>query len=300
MVDFTYQRGLFNYNTRRGNMRFIKSILEFISKYFKSLLFLLILYLVFAPSKSVELKKPNLMKIDINGAIFDDKEFLKKIEEAQKRYIKGVLIEINSPGGAVAPSVEMSLAVKRLKDKKPVVAYAKGMMTSGSYYASIWADKIVANPGSMIGSIGVIFDSVNIEELASKIGIKEQVVKAGKYKQIGTPTRKWKDFEKAELEKVINNTYKMFVTDVANARGLKITDKDKFADAHIFTAQGAKKVGLIDKVGSIYDAKELLYKLAKVKNPVWKKEDRFDKFLDKVISKIGFSIYSNFYGLKAW
>ena len=281
-------------------MRFIKSILEFISKYFKSLLFLLILYLVFAPSKSVELKKPNLMKIDINGAIFDDKEFLKKIEEAQKRYIKGVLIEINSPGGAVAPSVEMSLAIKRLKDKKPVVAYAKGMMTSGSYYASIWADKIVANPGSMIGSIGVIFDSVNIEELASKIGIKEQVVKAGKYKQIGTPTRKWKDFEKAELEKVINNTYKMFVTDVANARGLKITDKDKFADAHIFTAQGAKKVGLIDKVGSIYDAKELLYKLAKVKNPIWKKEDRFDKFLDKVISKIGFSIYSNFYGLKAW
>ena len=91
-------------------MRFIKSILEFISKYFKSLLFLLILYLVFAPLKSVELKKPNLMKIDINGAIFDDEEFLKKIEEAQKRYIKGVLIEmrfmtrINSFSGLWFPS----------------------------------------------------------------------------------------------------------------------------------------------------------------------------------------------------
>jgi protease-4 len=281
-------------------MSFIKSVLEFISKYFKSLLFLLILYLIFAPSKGVDLQKPNLIKITLNGAIFDDKEFLEKINEAQKPYIKGVLVEVNSPGGAVAPSVEMSLAIKRLKKKKPVVAYAKGMMASGSYYASIWADKIVANPGSMIGSIGVIFESANIEELSSKLGIKEQVVKAGKYKQIGTPTREWKPFEKEELQKVINNTYDMFVKDVADARGLKLSDKNKFADAHIFTAKGAKEVGLVDEIGSIYDAKELLYKLAKVKNPIWKKEDRFDKFLDKVISKVGFSIYSNFYGLKAW
>ena len=281
-------------------MNFIKSILEFISKYFKSLLFLLILYLVFAPSKSVELQKPNLIKISINGAIFDDKEFLEKIQEAQKANIKGVLVEVNSPGGAVAPSVEMSYAIKRLRDKKPVIAYAKGMMTSGSYYASIWANKIVANPGSMIGSIGVIFESANIEELSSKLGIKEQVVKAGKYKQIGTPTREWKPYEKAELQKVINNTYDMFVKDVAKARGLKLSDKEKFADAHVFTAQGAKKVGLVDEIGTIYEAKELLYKLAKVKNPIWKKEDKFDKFLDKFISKVSFSIYSNLYGLKAW
>jgi len=194
----------------------------------------------------------------------------------------------------------MSYAIKRLSKKKPVVAYAKGMMTSGSYYASIWANKIVANPGSMIGSIGVIFESANIEELSSKLGIKEQVVKAGKYKQIGTPTREWKPYEKAELQKVINNTYDMFVKDVAKARGLKLSDKENFADAHVFTAYGAKKVGLVDEIGTIYEAKELLYKLAKVKNPIWKKEDRFDKFLDKFISKVGFSIYSNLYGLKAW
>jgi len=281
-------------------MSFIKNVLEFIGKYFKSLLFLLILYIVFAPSKSVELQQPNLMKIDIKGAIFDDEEFLRKIDEAKKENIKGVLLVINSPGGAVAPSVEMSLAVKKLKKQKPVIAYAKGMMTSGSYYASIWADEIVANPGSMIGSIGVIFSSPNIEELSQKLGIKEQVVKAGKYKQIGTPTREWKPFEKAELQKVISNTYKMFIKDVADARGLDINKSSEFADAHIFTAQGAKKVGLVDMIGSIDDAKEKLIKLSKVKDPVWKKEDRFDKFLDKVLSKVGVSIYTNFYGLKAW
>jgi len=281
-------------------MSYIKNVLEFISKYFKSLLFLLILYLVFAPAKSVELKKPNLMKISISGPIISDKDFLKKIDEAQKSNIKGVLLEINSPGGSVAPSVEMSLAIKRLKKEKPVVAYAKGTMASGSYYASIWADKIVANPGSMIGSIGVIFESANIEELSQKLGIKEQVVKAGKYKQVGTPTRAWKPYEKAELQKVIQNTYKMFVKDVADARGLDINKSDEFANAHIFTALGAKKVGLIDSIGSIYDAKEELIKLSKVKDPVWKKEDKFEKLFDKLSSKIGFSIYSAFYGLKAW
>jgi len=281
-------------------MNFIKSILEFISKYFKSLLFLLILYLVFSPSKSIDYKEPNLAKISLNGAIFDDEKFLQEVELAKKKNIKGVLLVINSPGGSVAPSVEMSLAIKKLKEQKPVVAYAKGMMASGSYYAGIWADKIIANPGSMIGSIGVIFESANIEGLTQKLGIKEQVVKAGKYKQIGTPTREWKPFEKEELQKVITNTYKMFVKDVADARGLDINKSSEFADAHVFTALGAKKAGLVDEIGSIDDAKESLYKLSKVKDPIWQQKDKFDKFLDKFISKLGFSIYSNFYGLKAW
>ena len=173
-------------------------------------------------------------------------------------------------------------------------------MASGSYYASIWASKIVANPGAMIGSIGVIFEAPNIEELANKLGISEQVVKAGKYKQIGTPTRKWLPYEKAELQKMINSTYDMFVKDVASARGLKLKDKDKFADAHVFTASEAKKVGLVDEIGSIYEAKKEVIKLSGVKKAVWKKEDRYEKFLDKVLSKISFNIYSYLWGMKAW
>ena len=280
-------------------MKVIKSILEFISKYFKALIFLLILYLVFVPSKKANFQKPNLMDIQITGPIFSDKEFLKKIDEAMRDSIKGVLLVINSPGGAVAPSIEMSLAIKRLKEKKPVVAYAKGLMASGSYYAGIWADKIIANPGATIGSIGVIFESPNFEELANRLGIKEQIVKRGKYKQVGTPTRAWKPYEKEELQKIIDNTYNMFVADVARARKLDINKSNQFADAHIFTASQAKKVGLVDEIGSIYEAKKEIIKLSNVKKVVWKKEDKFEKFFEKITSKITLSILSYFWGVKA-
>jgi len=274
----------------------ITAFLDFIQKYFKALIFLLIIFALFATSKDHALQKPNLARIELNGPIFDAKEVLKKIDEAGSANIKGVLLVVNSPGGAVAPSIEISLAIKRLKKKKPVVAYAAGTMASGSYYASIWADKIVANPGSTIGSIGVIFESANIKKLIEKLGIEPQVVKAGKYKEVGTPFREWKDFEKAEIKKVIFDTYNMFVKDVVKARKLDIKDKDKFAQAHIFTAYQAKKVGLIDEVGTIYDAKNLLYGLSGVKNPIWKKEDKFEKFMEKLTNETSSKIASFIFG----
>lgn len=281
-------------------MKYIREFFEFLTKYFKGLLFLLILYLIFSPVKEDKFSKPNLMKIELSGPIMSDEEFLRKIDRAmQDRSIKGVLVEVDSPGGAVGPSVEMSLAIKKLTIKKPVVAYAKGLMASGSYYASIWANKIIANPGSTIGSIGVIFEVPNLQPLTQKIGIKMQVVKAGKYKEIGTPIREWKPFERAELDKVIKNTYKMFVSDVAKARKLDVNNSSQFADAHIFTAFGAKEVGLVDKIGSIYDAKEELKKLSKVKKAIWLKEGKVDKIIDKFLSKLSFTIYSNLFGLKA-
>jgi len=277
----------------------ITAFLSFIQKYFKSLIFLVILFLLFGtPSSSI--KPSNLMKIELNGPIFDSERFLADIKEAEKSNIKGVLMVVNSPGGAVAPSIEMSLAVKRLKEKKPVIAYAGGIMASGSYYASIHANKIIANPGAMIGSIGVIFQSANIKELADKLGIKEQTVKAGKFKQIGTPTREWKDFERAELQRMIDDTYDMFVTDVATARHLDINKSSNYADAHVFTARNAKKVGLIDEVGSLYDAQKEIEKLSGVTFPLWKEKDKIDKFMDKFITESVSRIGSYFYGIMAY
>ena len=278
----------------------VTGVLDFIKNYFFILLVLTIgLVYLFAPQNQ-KATKPNLMRIDIVGPILQSDRFLKKIDEASKDNIKGVLVYINSPGGLVAPSVEMSYAIKRLKKKKPVIVYAAGTMASGSYYAGIWADKIVANPGSIIGSIGVIFDGFNISELAKKLGIKEQTIKMGKYKEAGTFMREWSKDEKEELNRVLKDTYNMFVYDVAKARGLKIKEKDKFADAHIFTANRAKMVGLIDEVGTIYNAEKDLVKLSGVLEPKWKKRDKFEKYLDKLlngaISKV--SIY--FGGLKAY
>jgi protease-4 len=272
----------------------------FIQTHFKTVFFLTILYFVVSSSDTVNLETANLQIIELNGPIMIVDEVLEKIEKAKKNVaIKGVLLKVNSPGGAVAPSVELAYAIKELNDIKPVVAYASGIMASGSYYASIWANKIIANPGSMIGSIGVIMQSADASELMSKIGIKTQTVKMGKYKEAGTPTRKWTKDERAELEKITKDTYDMFISDVSTARKLKKENHEIYADAHIFTSSQAKKVGLIDEVGTIKTAKLELLNLTKVKKPIWAKEDKMDKFMAELINNSLANITTNLNGLMA-
>jgi len=270
----------------------ITGTISFIQNHFKATVLVLIVFFIYQSSNPSDLVTPNLKTIDLNGAIMDASLILEEIEVAKNdENIKGVLLNVNSPGGAVAPSIEIAYAIKELNRIKPVIAYAGGSMTSGSYYASIWASKIVANPGSMIGSIGVIMQTVDASELMAKIGVKTQTVKVGTYKEAGTPTRQWTKIEKEELDKVIQNTYDMFVTDVAKARKLKIEDKNKYADAHIFTAIQAKNVGLIDTVATINEAKKMVEVASKVKEPIWEKRDKMDKFMDKLtneaIHKVG-------------
>jgi len=283
----------------------IIAILDFITRYFKTIVFLTIMYFIVADSNenlTDTNSYANLQKIELVGPILDVTKTLEDIEKAKSdSNIKGVMVVINSPGGAVAPSVELAYAIKELKETKPVVVYASGVIASGSYYASIWADKIIANPGSMVGSIGVIMQGVNTEELLTKIGVSTQTVKAGKYKESGTPTRKWFDYEEKQLQSVIDDTYNMFITDVANARKLDVKNHDSFADAKIFTSKQAKEVGLVDEVATISFAKKSLVELSKVENPAWSKEDKFDKFMDKLVSETISNVSMNFIGgLKAY
>lgn len=283
-------------------MQFLKKIfypigvtLKFIQEHFKAMIFLLILFLVFAPSSEDNLTPNNLQQINLSGPIMEVSEVLSEIEKAElNNNIKGVLLVVDSPGGAVSPSIEIAYAIKRLKERKPVVVYASGTIASGSYYASIWADEIIANPGSMVGSIGVIMQGADLSELMQKVGIKTQTIQAGKYKQIGTPSRKWEDYEVNELNKVIQGTYDMFTGDVADARGLDIKQRDIFANAHIFTASQAKEVGLVDSLGVSYDAKMRLTELSGVANPVWNKEDKFDKFMKKLTASTAVAVHTYF------
>jgi protease-4 len=127
--------------------------------------------------------------------------------------------------------------------------------------------------------------SMDASELMSKIGIKTQIAKVGTYKEAGTPTRQWTKEEREELNKVIKSTYDMFVSDVANARKLKISDHKKYADAHIFTAIQAKNVGLVDKVATISEARLLVEKTAKVSEPIWAKKDKMEKFMEKLVNE---------------
>ena len=206
------------------------SIFEFITKYFKTVVFLTILFFVFTSSSSDGVKKSNanLAKLYLVEAIFDSESFLEKVVEIKKdTNIMGVLLIVDSPGGALGASIEIADSVKELKNIVPVVTYVKGTMASGSYYGGMYADKIIANRGAMIGSIGVIFDSVNIEELAKKIGIKSQTLKAGEYKEIGTYTREWSEKERRFLDSLLQEQYNMFIDDVVEARGLKRRSEER-------------------------------------------------------------------------
>ena len=274
--------------------------IKWIGQHFMGMLFLLIAFVVLVPSSTTKLQTANLQEIKLFGPIMSADMILKEIDAAQTdKNIKGVLLNVDSPGGAVPPSIEIAYAIKELKKHKPVIAYASGIMASGSYYGSIYANKIIANPGAIVGSIGVIMESANVEELMQTIGVKTQIVKQGTYKEAGTPTREWTPQERAELETLTKDTYELFVSDVAQARGLEISKAKTYADAHIFSAKRAKEAGLIDQIGVISTAKADLIKLSKVKKPEWKEKDKLETFMEQFTAKSMMQLRSYFYGLKA-
>lgn len=277
--------------------RWIGKIIGYINNHFKAMLFLLLLFFIFNPFSEKNLEQPNLKTIKIEGQIERIDTILADIDKAiMNQNIKGVLLQVDSPGGALAPSIELSMAIKRLNQIKPVVAYASGSMTSGSYYASIWTRKIIANPGAFIGSIGVLFQAPNLKPLADKLGISEQVITAGEYKQMGTFTREWSDKERAGLKELIDDAYDIFITDVSNARGLQKNRAKEFANARVFIAHKAKDIGLIDEVGSLYIAQKEVEKIVGTEKPIWEKPSEMDQFLKELKTNASFSLF-NFRGL---
>lgn len=257
--------------------------IKFINTYFKTFVLLLIVIWILMPSANSSSNLANLERIDLKGEIFDSSAVLEKIINAKNdSNIKGVLFVIDSPGGAFAPSMELALAIKDLKIKKPVLVYASGTMASGSYLAGVGANKILANPASFIGSIGVIMQGADLSGLANKLGIKEQTIQAGEFKSAGTFARAWNENERNFLQGLIDQSYNLFTGFVAKERALDLNKKDQWANARVFLAAKAKELGLIDELSNYENAKKELEKLANVSNPVWKEEDKIDKFLNRL------------------
>ncbi|HHP0358687.1 TPA: signal peptide peptidase SppA [Campylobacter jejuni] len=257
--------------------------IKFINTYFKTFVLLLIVIWILMPSANSSSNLANLERIDLKGEIFDSSAVLEKIINAKNdSNIKGVLFVIDSPGGAFAPSMELALAIKDLKIKKPVLVYASGTMASGSYLAGVGANKILANPASFIGSIGVIMQGADLSGLANKLGIKEQTIQAGEFKSAGTFARAWNENERNFLQGLIDQSYDLFTGFVAKERALDLNKKDQWANARVFLAAKAKELGLIDELSNYENAKKKLEKLANVSNPVWKEEDKIDKFLNRL------------------
>ncbi|MGX2981761.1 signal peptide peptidase SppA [Helicobacter sp. 23-1045] len=274
---------------------FVLKPLNFIQNYFKSCLFILLVIVLCAAFTPPQTQNINLAKIYLEGPIFRSDLFATQIESLKNfPNLRGVLLVIDSPGGGLSPSVEIADMIEELNAKIPVVAYVRGTMASGSYYAGMYSRFIVANRGAMIGSIGVIFNGYNIEELLGKIGIQSQGLKAGEFKEAGTFTRKWSENERAYLQKFLNQQYAMFVRDVANARAKTLGQIDYriYAEGKIFNAYDAKEVGLIDLVGTQKQAINLLQELSGVSNPVWAKEGVIDSYLKKFSAEAVSAIFS--------
>ena len=273
--------------------------IRFIQNHFKASVFVLIVILIVASGGEDTHKDENLYRLDLTGPILDSGAFLEAMREASEDHVKGLLLVVNSPGGSVPPSVEMMMAVREYAKERPVVVYASGLLASGSYYASIWATEIIANPASIVGSIGVIFQGFNAKELLEKIGVKPHVIKSGKYKEVGAAYRDWEEYETAALKELSADIYTMFVSDVVLARKLKLEDEKRFADGQVFIAAKAKGLGLIDRVGSLDTAEERLAELAGVGEPVWNQKDPMESFLEKLGEKATLQIMTQAYRLSS-
>lgn len=201
--------------------------------------------------------------VDIRGVIVDPYEINRQLREFGKREdVKAVVLRIESPGGAVGPSQEVYGEVLRLKEKKAVIASLGAVAASGGYYAAVGASRIMANPGTVTGSIGVIVEFINAQGLLEKIGLKGYVVKSGKFKDVGSPLREMEKEERELLQSLINDVNGQFVKAVAEGRGLATEEVEKLADGRIFTGAQARELKLVDELGGLSDAIALGAKMA--------------------------------------
>ncbi|MEK7774047.1 MAG: signal peptide peptidase SppA [Deltaproteobacteria bacterium] len=204
--------------------------------------------------------------MEIQGIILDPADITQEIRDLSERDdVKAVVVRIDSPGGAVGPSQEIYSEILRLKQKKTVVASMGSIAASGGFYAAVAASKIVANPGTITGSIGVIIEFMNAEELLNKIGLKGYVIKSGRYKDAGSPLRKMEKDEKDLLQGVIDDVNGQFIRAVAAGRNMKEEDVAKIADGRIFSGAQAMERGLVDRLGDLTDAINLSAELAGIK-----------------------------------
>jgi len=200
--------------------------------------------------------------VEIQGVITQSSRIIEEIHEyIDDDGVKAIILRIDSPGGGVGPSQEIHREILKVKEKKKIVTSMGSVAASGGYYIACASDLIVANPGTITGSIGVIMEFTNIEELFKKIGIKGVVVKSGEHKDIGSPFREMTSDEKRLIQEVIDNVHQQFIKAVAEGRKLDLSKVTQIADGRIMTGEQAKQLGLVDQIGNLDDAIDATAKL---------------------------------------
>ena len=208
-----------------------------------------------SPQTDLFSRKEGVGVVELKGLIVTSEQVLKHLTEFRNNpNVKSIVLRIESPGGAVGAAQEIYQEIKRTNEVKPVVASMGSMGASGGYYAALGADTIMANPGTMTGSIGVIVKFPNLEGLFEKIGYKSQVIKSGPLKDIGASNRPLSEDERKIMQDLIDNVYNQFVRDIAAARSMPEETIFELADGRVYTGEQALEAGLIDSLGNFTDA----------------------------------------------
>jgi protease-4 len=273
-------------------------ISKLLSRKFLYILFtVLILYLI--SFISIDEDKNSIAVINIDNVIIKSDKIIKALDAFNKDdNIKAIILRINSPGGSVAPSQEIYDKVYRLKldKKKPIITSVDNMAASGGYYIAIGSDLIIANPGSIIGSIGVIMSYPIAKNLLDNLGITFNTYKSGKYKDSGSPYRYNTDNDDKYFNQVIDDLHSQFMNEVAFQRNIPLGELKEYAQGQIFTGSKALQIGLIDRIGTFEDALNISKNLANISGDIDLVYPAYEKysFLNNFMSFYDYLSFKNY------
>ena len=226
--------------------------------------------------------------VELTEPIIDSQDIVRQFKKYRdNRSVRAIVFRVDSPGGGVSASQEIYEEVRKTRQSgKPVVVSMGSVAASGGYYVSCGATKIVANPGTLTGSIGVIFQFLHFSELMNKIGIDASTFKTGKFKDIGSPFRKTTEDEKKFFEQLLGDVYDQFVTVVATERKMDRKVVLKYADGRVFTGRQALQYGFVDTLGTYEDAVSIAAKLGDIKGkPKVVKERKIKSFMERIMGE---------------
>ena len=235
---------------------------------------------------------PKIGVLEIIGPIDDSREILQQLKIFRENdSVKAVVLRIDSPGGAVGPSQEIFREIRKTSAEKKVIATMGTVAASGGYYIAAGTDGIVANPGTITGSIGVIMGFTNMEELLGKIGLTPVVIKSGEYKDMGSPVRPMREEEEDLLTELAESIHEQFISDVALGRNLESDQVRAVADGRILTGEQAHELGLVDRLGNLADAVEWAGQLGGIEGDiqtVYPEPERLDiwEYLAETIAQV--------------
>ena len=204
--------------------------------------------------------------IQVSGPILSSNPTVKDLENFRNRKdISAILVRIDSPGGLVAPTQEIYEKIKTIKEEKPIIASMASVAASGGYYIALGADTIIANPGTIVGSIGVIMNYPVMTKFLDKVGIEFETVKSGDLKDVGSYSREVTEADRKHLNEMVDDMYSQFVNVVSQNRSLSKEEVKKIADGRVFTGKQSKELGLIDVIGTFEDAVSIAGTMGQIK-----------------------------------